>query len=127
MSLLSALFRRKAIAAVFDPKPGETSNMPVRPYRVLHPDLLFFSDPECKLEVQGARLVVVRSEDPRQQNHPVECMPTRKHYEKDQLLRWEINPKIQWEDAWYVNPESGIKEKAWVRAVEFIGLVVKIR
>ena len=126
MSLLSALFRRKPVDPVFDPEPGETSEMPVRPYRVLHADLSFYSDPECTLEVQGARLVVLRSEDPRQQHHPTECMPTRKHYQKDQLLRWDINHKIQWGDAWYVNPKSGSKEKAWVRAVEFIGLVVKI-
>ena len=126
MSLLSSLFRRKPVETVFDPKPKETSEMPVRPYRVLHAGLPFYSDPECACEVLGARLVVLRSEDPRQQHHPIECMPTRKHYEKDQVLSWDINHKIQWEDAWYVNPESGNKEKAWVRAVEFIGMVVKL-
>ena len=112
-------------APEFDPNPEETHDMPVRPYTVLHDLLPFYSDPDCRVEVKGARLVVLRSDDPRQTHHPIECMPTRKTYSKGQTLRWEINHKLQWEESWYVNPDTGSKEKAWARAVEFIGLVVK--
>ncbi len=125
MSLLTTLLRRKVPEPVFDPRPGEITEFPARPYRVLHANLPFYSDPECRREVPDVRLLVLRSEDPRQNHHPVDCMPTRKRYENDQILRWEINHKMQWEGAWYVNPETGNKEKAWVRAVEFIGLVVR--
>jgi len=109
----------QAVAGI-DPNPEVIHEMPIRPYLVLHADLPFFSDPDCTREVKDARLVVIRSEDPRQEHHPVECMPTRKRYEVGQILRWEINHKKQWGDSWYVNPATGLKEKAWARAVELI-------
>ncbi len=125
MSLLGALFGHKSNETVFDPTPDVVRKMPARPYLVLQADLPFYSDPECKVEVKGARLVVLRSEDPKQQHHPVECMPTRKIYTKGQILRWEINHKLQWEEAWYHDPDSGTIQRAWSRAVEFLGKVVE--
>ena len=126
MLIFASLFQSKKSASFFDPTPEIVSEMPVRPYLVLHADLPFYSDPECTVEVKNARLIVIRSEDPKQQHHPVECLPTRKRYEKGQILRWDINHKTQWEDAWYKNPDTGVSEKAWVRSVEFIGRVVKL-
>ncbi len=127
MSLLSALIGRRTPEPVFDPKPGEVFIMPERPYRVLHAGLPFYSDPECRCKVTGAYLLVLCSEDPRQGHHPIECVPTRKNYERGQILRWDINHKRQWTDSWYVNPETDSKEKAWTRAVEFLGDVVRIK
>ena len=124
MSVISALLGRKKAAPSFDPNPEVIHEMPTRPYTVLHDLQPFYTDAECRLEVQGARLIVLRSDDPRQNHHPVECMPTRKRYTRGQTLQWEIDHKQQWEDAWYVNPETGKKEKAWSRAVEFVGKVV---
>jgi len=126
MSLLGALFSRKPPEAAFDPTPETIHAMPVRPYLILHANLPFYSDPECRAEVTDAKLVVLRSEDPRQSHHPVECMPTRKNYSKGQILRWDINHKRQWEDAWYLDPETGEIRKAWSRAAEFLGPVVTI-
>jgi len=123
MPLLDALFRRKKPEEVFDPEPGVITEMPARPYRVLHADLPFYSDPQCTAEVCGARLIVIRSEDPRQDHHPVECVPCRKNYRRDQILLWDINHKKIWDQAWYINPDTGQKEKAWMGAVEFIGKV----
>jgi hypothetical protein len=120
MPLLRALFGRKK-AAPFDPSPEVLDAMPARPYRVLHADLPFYSDPECGIEVRGARLVVLQCEDPVQQHHPVECMPALKDYRKGQVVRWDTNHKRVWDAAWYVNPETGSKEKAWAHAVEFMG------
>ncbi len=124
MSLLTALFSKKG-EPVFDPNPGETHEMPERPYTVLHDPLPFYSDPECRNQVSNARLIVLRSDDPRQKHHPIECMPTRKNYRKGQTLVWDINHKLQWEESWYINPDTGGKERAWARAVEFIGKVVR--
>ena len=119
------LFRRKLPEPLFDPNPGEIEEMPARPYRVLHADMPFYSDPECRIEVPDGRLIVLRCEDPKQKHWPTECMPSRKKYQKDQLVQWEINHKKLWEASWYLNPETGSKEKAWVQAVEFVGNVVK--
>ncbi len=123
MSILKALFSSKPPEPVFDPNPDAVRAMPARPYRVLHAGLPFYSDAECNTEVKDARLIVLRSEDPKQDHHPVECMPTRKIYAKDQVLQWEINHKRQWAESWYVNPDTGHSEKAWTRAVEFLGKV----
>ncbi len=111
--------------AVFDPRPGETREMPARPYRVLHANLPFYSDANCQIPVQGAYLVVLRCEDPAQKFHPVECMPTRRQYQHGQVVRWEINPKALWEQSWFVDPETGKPEKAWTQSVEFDGLVFR--
>ena len=124
MSILTAMRRKKAPEPEFSPEPEITREMPVRPYTVLHELLPFYSDPDCRNEVKTARLVILRSDDPRQTHHPVECMPTRKNYEKGQTLVWDISHKLQWEEAWYVNPDIGNKEKAWARAVEFLGKLV---
>jgi hypothetical protein len=109
-----------------DPNPGLTDKMPLRPYRVLHADLPFYSDAGCRSEMIGARLVVLRCEDPRQKHQPIECMPSRKKYSQGQIVCWELNNKKVWNEAWYRNPGSGKPEKAWSRAVEFAGHVVKV-
>ena len=124
MPLFSSLFRRKKREAVFDPNPGEIDWMPARPYRVVHSDLPFYSDPDCRIEVPGARLIVLQCKDPNQMHKPTECMPTLKQYRAGQLVRWELSNKRQWETSWYLSPDTGEKEKAWSHAVEFLGRVV---
>ncbi len=126
MSLLSALLGQKKKEEFFSPVPEVQHEMPTRPYRVLHANLPFYSDPECRNEVKDARLVVLKCEDPRQELKPIECMPSRKEYAQGQILRWDINPKRMWESAWYRNPDSDAIEKAWAQAVEFLGVVVVI-
>ncbi len=107
-----------------DQNPGTIYKMPARPYRVVHTGLPFYSDPECKMKVQDANLIVLQSEDPKQK-HPVqECLPTRKKYRIGQLVQWDLNNKKVWQNCWYKNPESGAAEKAWVQAVEFIGKII---
>ncbi len=125
MSLLSALFRRRQQPEVFDPNPATATEMPVRPYRVLHAGIPFYSDPDCRMQVQGATLLILRSDDPRQKHHPVECVPTRRNYRTGDIVQWDINNKQQWTDGWYRNPETGNSEKAFMRSVEFSGKVVR--
>jgi hypothetical protein len=116
--------KRSREPEVFDPNPGNTDCMPARPYRVLHADLLFFSDPQCRSRVEGACLVVLDSEDPMQQHQVRECMPTRKRYKAGQLVEWDLNNKKIWPSSWYINPETGAGEMAWTQAAEFVGRVV---
>ena len=124
LTLLSMLFRPKK-PEVWDPNPDEIDVLPARPYRVLHADLPFYSDPQCKTEVKGVRLIVLRCEDPKQSHETLECMPTRKNYKAGQLVKWHLNNKKTWEVSWYKNPNTGNCEKAWTMAVEFIGGVFR--
>ena len=121
------LFGRKKteINEVFESDPGITNQMPARPYRVVRADLPFYSDPECRMKVENANLIVLKSEDPKQQFSVQECMPTRKKYQIGQLVRWDLNNKKIWQSCWYKNPDSDSPEKAWVQAVEFIGKIVE--
>lgn len=123
MGLLSGR-KRSDVAEIFDPNPECIDRMPARPYRVLHADLPLYSDPECKTRVEGASLIVLRSEDPKQPHQVQECMPTRKKYKAGQLVRWDLNNKQVWQNCWYRNPETGNAEMAWTQAVEFMGKVV---
>jgi len=125
MSLLRALFVGRKQQEPFDPNPGFVDVMPARPYLVLHADLPFYADAECRKQIRGARLVVLQCEDPLQKQRTIECMPAVKDYRKGDIVQWETNHKRLWDDAWYVNPESGSKVKAWTRAVEFIGRVYR--
>ncbi len=116
--------KKPGINEVFDTDPGITDEMPERPYRVLHADLPFYSDPECKKNVEGANLVVLQSEDPKQ-THPVqECIPTRKKYRVGQLVQWDLNKDQIWQNNWFKNPDTGVIEKVWEQAVEFMGKVI---
>lgn len=122
-----ALFfgRKKSEATeVFDPNPGSRDDMPARPYRVLYADLDFYSDPECRTKIEGARLIVIQSEDSKQKHQIQECMPARKKYRVGQLVEWDINNKRIYQENWYRNPETGKTEKAWIQSVEFVGRVV---
>lgn len=110
--------------AAFNPNPGTVDRMPVRPYRILHADLPFCSDPECKNRVAGASLIVLRSEDPKQTHQVVECLPTRRKYQAGQLVKWDLDKDVVWQESWYRNPETGATEKAWTQCVEFTGKVV---
>jgi|WetSurMetagenome_2_1015567.scaffolds.fasta_scaffold192335_2 hypothetical protein len=124
MALLSGRKKSEVVEEVFDPNPEIVNTMPARPYRVLYADLAFYSDPECKGKVDDARLVVLRSEDPKQQHQVQECVPARKKYKVGQLVDWNLNNKRIWQNNWYINPETGKAEMAWVQAVEFTGNVV---
>jgi hypothetical protein len=126
MSLLGTLFGRRKQEEVFDPNPGVTSTMPARPYRILHTNLPFYSDAECRNEVKGARLLVLRCEDPRQPQQVVECMPTTKTYSPGLIVAWDLNNKAIWDTAYYKDPETGKPGQAWSRAVEFVGPLVKV-
>ena len=126
MALFAGRKRSEAIE-VFDPNPETTDTMPVRPYRVLYADLAFYSDPECKRPADDARLVVLRSEDPKQQHQVQECIPARKKYAAGQIVNWDLNNKRIWQNNWYINPETGKAEMAWVQAVEFTGKVVSAK
>ncbi len=125
MSVLKVLFGGRKQQEPFEPDPGFIDAMPARPYRVLHADLPFFADAECRNQIRGARLVVLQCEDALQKQRTIECMPAVKDYRQDQIVQWETNHKRLWDDAWYVNPESGAKEKAWTRAVEFVGRICR--
>ncbi len=116
--------KKPDLAEAFDPNPGSVDQMPVRPYRVLHADLPFYSDPGCQRRVEGANLVVLGSEDPCQVHQIQETMPTRKKYKIGQLVQWDLNNKQVWHNCWYVNPETSHAEMAWTQAVEFIGRVI---
>jgi hypothetical protein len=121
---MSLIFGRKKPVEIFDPNPGSTDRLPARPYRVLYAGLPFCSDPECRSVIEGACLVVLGSEDPKQQHQVRECMPTRKKYEAGQLVDWSLDNKRIWQSSWYKNPETGASEIAWTQAVEFVGKIV---
>jgi len=125
MPFLKALFGGRKQQEPFDPNPGFIDVMPARPYRVLHADLPFYADPECRNQIRGARLVILQCEDPLQKQRTIECMPAVKDYRQDQIVQWEINHNRLWDEAWYVRPESGAKEKAWTRSVEFVGRICR--
>jgi hypothetical protein len=119
------LRRREKELPPDNPEPEETTSMPARPYRVLHADLPFYSDSKCEKEVQGARLVVLRCEDPEQKQKTIECMPVVKKYQQGQIVTWDLNNKKLWELSWYKNPDSGEVERAWTQSVEFTGKIVR--
>ena len=123
MSLLRSIIQRKK-PQVFDPIPDEISQMPVRPFRVIHADLPFYSDANCQNQIPNARLVILQCVDTIQKRNDADCMPSRKRYKQGQIVSWDLNNKMIWQSAWYRNPETAQIEKAWAQSVEFIGKVV---
>ena len=123
MSLLHSIIQRKK-QEVFNPIPDEIREMPVRPFRVIHADLPFYSDAKCQNEIPDARLVILQCADTVQKRNDVECMPSRKRYKQGQTVGWDLNNKKIWQSAWYRNPETAQIEKAWTQSVEFVGRVV---
>jgi len=123
MSLLRSIIRRKK-PQVFNPIPDEIRKMPVRPFRVIHADLPFYSDSKCQDEIPDARLVILQCIDTIQKRNDADCMPSRKRYIQGQIVGWDLNNKKIWQSAWYRNPETAQIEKAWTQAVEFVGKVV---
>jgi hypothetical protein len=111
---------------IIDPNPGSVDWIPARPYRVLHTDLPFYSDCACSARIEGAHIIVLKSEDPKALHQVQECMPTRKRYTVGQLVQWDLNNKKVWQNCWYRNPETNDVEMAWTQAVEFIGKVITV-
>ena len=118
------MVRQKAKEEV-DLSPDETDEMPIVPYRVLHADIPFYSDPECKNEVPEARILILEMLDPDDELKELDVVPVMKKYEPGQLLRWNLNNKTMWEESWYRHPETGEIERAWSHHVEFIGQIVR--
>lgn len=104
--------------------PEETDSMPVVPYRVVHADIPFYSDSECKNEVIDGTIVILESLDPEDPYPEMDIMPTRKQYSPGQLVNWDLNNKKQWEENWFKHPGTGEVEYAWILHVEFTGRLI---
>ena len=104
-------------------EPGTTEEMPVVPYRVMYCNLPFYSDAECKHQVDGASITVLRPLDP-EIFGTLDVVPTTKYYQIGQYLSWKLNKENLWEDCFFRNPETGQIEQAWTVHVEFVGDVI---
>lgn len=104
--------------------PDQSDEMPVVPYRVLYTNIPFYSDPQCAKEVVGGKVIILEALDPDDELNELDIVPTSKHYEPGQLVRWNLNNKKMWEESWYKNPETNQIEQAWVIHVEFTGQVL---
>ncbi len=104
-------------------EPETISEMPVVPHKVLITEIPFYSDPECREEVEGASIVILRPLDP-DGFGVLDVVPCRKKYTPGQYLTWNLNNKKVWEDCYYQNPFSGKVEQAWTMHVEYVGRVV---
>lgn len=107
--------------------PRETNQMPAVPYRVLHSELPFYSDPECKQQVPDARIAILEALDPDISYTELDIVPTLKKYKAGQLVNWSLNNKRLWEECWYENPETDKIEQAWTLHVEFVGELISDR
>ena len=104
-------------------EPQQTDVKPISPFRVLHVDLPFFSDPDCQNEVTDARLIIIQCEDPIETVKDPEPLPTTKRYRKGQIVLWVFNEKRIFEECWYREPDHGEIRRAWTHSGEFIGKV----
>jgi len=124
MGLIKKLLKRKPKEILVETVPATTDWMPVVPYRVLHNEIPFYSDPECKQEVPDAKIVILEALDPDDSYKELDVLPTLKKYEIGQLVDWNLNNKRIWEKSWYQNPETTKIERAWILHIEFVGNVV---
>ncbi len=108
-----------------DRDPGVTDEIPIVPYRVLHSEIPFYSDPECTREVPEAQIAILEMLDPEDTLGELDVVPARKQYAPSQLVSWNLNNKMGWEESWYRHPETGEIERAWTYHVEFIGELLK--
>ncbi len=111
-------------ASIEDNTPEQTDQFPQVPYRVLHTDIAFYSDPECKNEVKEARITILETLDPDDKFRELDIVPTRTDYRQGQLLTWSLNNKQLWEESWYKHPETQQIERAWTQHVEFTGELI---
>ena len=124
MGKLGKIFKRKSAAPpleTFDPKPDETDELPMIPYRVVYSDLPFYDDPDCQNEVPDARIAILEALDPEDQLLEQDVLPTRQDYHPGQLVTLRLNNKRLWEESWFRNPETQQIEQAWALHVEYIG------
>ena len=104
--------------------PEKIDSMPVVPLRVVHANIPFYSDSECKNEVTDGTIVILESLDPEDLYPEMDIMPTRKQYSPGQLVDWSLNNKKQWEENWFKHPETNEIEYAWILHVEFTGRLI---
>ena len=104
-------------------EPETTAVMPVVPYKVLISDIPFYADSQCKNEVEGATIAILRPLDPDGFDE-LDIVPCHKQYTPGQYLTWHLNNKKLWEDCYYQNPFTGKVELAWTMHVEFVGQVI---
>lgn len=104
-------------------KPQQTDVKPISPFRVLHADLPFYSDPDCQREVKNARLIILQCEDPTETIKTPEPLPTTRQYQLGEIVQWGFDHKRIWEESWYQDPETGEVKQAWKHSTEFIGKV----
>ena len=112
---------------IFEPEPEERDDLPLVPYRILHTEIPFFADAECRTPVEGATIAILKPLDPSHQMGGLDVVPVRKNYVAGQLVGWLLDHKQVWEKSWYRDPENGQIQQAWNTHVEFIGPVISQR
>lgn len=89
---------------------------------VYHPGVDLYSDPGLTQKIEGARGVILETENPQKTGDALRIFPsTREHFRKGMRVSWEWSRANQWDEAWYKHPDTGEVKKAWDGALEFVG------
>ncbi len=89
---------------------------------VYHPGVEIFSDSECKVKIDNAKGIILKSQSPSGAKTFYRIFPTtRKNYIKGNKVSWEWSFKNRWSSAWYKDPDSGEVKPAWSSSAEFTG------
>lgn len=121
--IVKKLFK-KPVKEPYNPNPETTDYLPVVPFRVTHAGLPFYTDPECRTEVQEARIYILEPLDPDDTVFEPEIVPSRKIYPQGALVTWSLEKKL-WETCWFKDPETGEIRQAWTAHAEFAGRLIR--
>lgn len=90
---------------------------------VYDPGVVLYSDPDCTQEISDAKGLILETTSSGKAEISKRIFPTTRpeYYKKGKQVTWEWNLSKVWQPAWYIDPDTGAKQKGWDSAGEFVG------
>jgi hypothetical protein len=92
-------------------------------HRVLEVDIDLFTNEECNHVIPGVKGVLIEKLGPQHRRIETRILPTTNegYYEKGARVTWRWNVENLWSAAYYIDPHTNEKRRAWESSAEFCG------
>lgn len=88
-----------------------------------HTGVELFTDKQCTQKLEGVKGVILETTSPGRAEVSKRIFPTKNasYFKNGKRVTWEWNLSYVWGQTWYVDPDDGLKKKAWDSSGEFVG------
>jgi hypothetical protein len=89
---------------------------------VAHSEVNIYKDSNCEFKYNYGKGLILKTISNNGETTNKRIFPTTKNnYKKEMQVTWEWSDENKWNEAWYIDPDSGEIKYGWSESLEFVG------